>query len=331
MPDEAVVAVTNLEYAKGRSVFEAASGHAMRCVEAPSEESALAAFVKKHGIRHVIVGVEPYKEALYEAIPEGGVIARFGVGYDGLDLARAAEHGLLCTNTPGVLDESVAEQAVALMLAAARHVTHLDKGVHAGEWSPRLGVELQGKTLAVIGCGAIGSRVGRIAALGFGMQVLGCRRNPDAADLRGEFGFASVSASFEETVRDADFVSLHIPSVPETAKFLNETRLQAIPSHAWLINTARGAVVDESALYNALREGRLAGAALDVYAEEPYSPSDPRHDLRTIDNVIMTPHTGSSTVEACERMATRALENIVRASEARFGEMDLLNPDALKR
>jgi lactate dehydrogenase-like 2-hydroxyacid dehydrogenase len=287
----------------------------------------LADAVCEQGIRHVIVGVDRYVGPLYDAMETGGVIARFGVGHDGVDKDLATRKGLLCTNTPAVLDDSVAELTIALVLAAARHVPAGVAATRRREWSPKVGRELRGKRLAIIGCGSIGRRVARIASSGFGMDVTGCDViSVDMKRMRDEFGFTDVVTDFAAAVADADYVSLHIPGTPETRHLVNRERLETMPGRAWLINTARGTVVDETALFDAISEGRLAGAALDVFEREPYDPVQPDKDLRTLENVVMTPHIGSSTQEACHRMALRALRNIGLAEERRFDEMDLLNP-----
>jgi phosphoglycerate dehydrogenase-like enzyme len=322
-----VVTVTQLEYDKARGVFEAAAREGLRCVAAPADEPGLARAIGASAARHAIVGVEPYTGALYEALPRGGVIARFGIGHDGIDKARATAKGLYATNTPGVLDDSVAEHAIALMLAAARQVPRVAGEVRRSVWSPRMGRELAGKTLAVIGCGPIGRRVAQIAAFGLGMRVIGCDiADVDVESLRRTCGFADVVRDFAAAVAEAAFVSLHIPSTPQTRRFLNAERLGCLRTDAWLINTARGAVVDEIALYDAVESGRLGGAALDVFEREPYTPAAAEKDLRTLEAVIMTPHVGSSTQEACDRMAERALANIRLAEAGRYEEMDLLNP-----
>ena len=160
------------------------------------------------------------------------------------------------------------------------------------------------------------------------MRVIGCRRSATASG--GPAGdFESVTTEFSVAVRDADYVSLHITADPDNLRFMNRDRLSMIPARAWLINTARGAVVDEPALYDALAGARLAGAALDVFDREPYVPADPARDLRTLPNVILTPHVGSHTREANRLMAQRALQNILRAEARDFGGMDLLNPEVL--
>jgi len=325
------VAVTELEYRKAEPLFVRAAQDGCECVPALAEEAALAAAIGERSIRHVILGVEKYAGLLYQALSPGGVIARFGVGHDGVDKSQATARGLLCTNTPGALDDSVAEHAINLLFAAARRTVGQAADLRAGKWAPQLGFELKGRTLAIIGCGTIGRRVGQIAARGLGMKVVGCEvAQVDVPRLQQEFGFASVVNDFMEAVRGAAFVSLHIPSLPETRHFLNADRLRLLPAGCWVVNTARGALVDETALFEALAGGRLGGAALDVFEREPYAPVAPGKDLRTLDNVVMTPHISSTTREACDRMASRALRNIQLAEAGKHKEMDLLNPQVLE-
>lgn len=330
MSETTIVAVTQFEYDKAPNIFDAAVKDGYTCIPTPADESELSQMIRETGARHVILGVEQYHNTLYDALPKGGVIARYGVGYDAIDLARATEKGILCVNTPGVLEGSVAEYTVTLILAAARHLPELHHDVRTGSWGPQLGRELKGKKLAIIGCGHIGCSVARIASAGFGMEVTGCEvRYVDSNVLKREYGFSEIVKDFSQAVAQADYVSLHIPSTPATKRFINARRLGLMPSQSWLVNTSRGAVVDEIALYDALSEKKIGGAALDVFDSEPYSPASPDKDLRTIDNVIMTPHIASSTVEACERVAERALRNIQLADQGEYENMDLLNPDVL--
>jgi phosphoglycerate dehydrogenase-like enzyme len=306
-----VVIVTEPEFRKAERILGSASE--VRCVAAPADEPQLAAAIRDAGARAAIVGVQPYRDALYAALPRGGVIARFGVGHDGIDKAQATHAGILCTNTPGVLEQSVAELTMLLILAASRHLPEVTGRMANGEWHARTGGEIRGKSLAVIGRGRIGNAVMQAARDGFGMQVVCAGRNDD----------------FTIAASDADFVSLHLPANADTHHFLNRERLAAMSPHAWIINTARGSVVDEAALYDALAAGRIAGAALDVFEREPYVPVDRAHDLRTLPNVILTPHIGSNTVDANARMAGRALRNVRLAAAGDYGQLDLLNPDVL--
>lgn len=306
-----IVAVTAEDFGKAESVFRSTPGAS--CISVPGPEEQLAAAIRAAAARAVVIGPKPYRDALYHALPRGGVIARFGVGHDGVDKALATQNGLLCTNTPGVLDQSVAELAMALILAAARHVVSLTTQMKDGRWAPQAGIEMKGRTLAIIGCGRIGSALARIASQGFDMQVRCVGRRDD----------------YESAVSNADFVSLHIPATPENVSYIDHKRLAVLSSRSWLINTARGAVVDERALYDTLTTRRIAGAAIDVFETEPYTPKDPARDLRTLENVILTPHVGSYTPEANHRMARRALRNILLAEAGEFGAMDLVNPEVL--
>jgi len=327
VPDpDVIVAVTEPEFRRAEATFTNAKG--ISCRVAPADEAPLAAAIAAMGARHAIVGHWPYREALYHALPRGSVLARFGVGHDGIDKVKATAAGLLCTNTPGVLDQSVAELTMAFISAAARHVTTTDGEMRGGAWKQRQGVELAGKTLAIIGAGRIGTAVARIASAGFGMRVVGCRVSA-LAGVPAEPPYAEITNDFRRAVESASFVSLHMPTTPANLKYVNRERLAMLRPDAWVINTARGAVVDEAGLYDALAGGRLGGAALDVFDVEPYQPVDPSRDLRTLPNVILAPHVGSHTVESNRRMAQRAIQNVLFGHAGRFEEMDLLNPQVL--
>jgi phosphoglycerate dehydrogenase-like enzyme len=321
------VLVTESEYRKAEGCFQAAAG--LECLRAPDTEADLASAIREAHASYVVVGSGTYSGPLYEALQAGGVIARFGVGHEGIDKARATEARLLCTNTPGVLDQSVAEHTMLLVAAAARKLISMATSLVHHVWDPAMGGELHGKTLAIIGCGSIGRSVARIAALGYGMQVVGCSR-PGVPPLPEPEHFRVVVNDFAMAVRHADFVSLHVPASRDNVHFINRERLAYLGRRTWLINTSRGSVIDEDALFTALAERRLAGAALDVFAREPYAPMEGSGDLRSLESVILTPHVGSNTVEANGRMAARALQNIVLAEARAFAQMDLLNPEVLR-
>jgi phosphoglycerate dehydrogenase-like enzyme len=320
------VVVTEPEFRRAEQFF--ASTTEWTFVPAAPGEAELSAAIRQHGARHAVLGPMVYTGRLYEAVPRGGVLARYGVGHDGIDKARATRAGLLCTNTPGVLHQSVAELTMLLILAAARHLPAVDGAMRERRWAPQPGVELHGKTLAIVGCGTIGQAVARIASAGFGMRTIGVRRSTGAANAAGG-DFQAMTDDYAGAVREADYVSLHIPALPENVGFINRDRLSLLPERAWLVNTARGAVVDEAALYDAVAGKRIAGAALDVYVNEPYEPVDPDRDLRTLSAVVLLPHVGSNTADANVRMAERALANIRLAEAGDFGAMDLLNPEVL--
>jgi phosphoglycerate dehydrogenase-like enzyme len=322
-----LVLVTEPEYRRADWVFS--SWRDGTCVIAPSAEDALAQAVKDSGAHHVVVGGQPYRGPLYECLARGAVVARFGVGHEGIDKVKATTCGLLCTNTPSVLDQSVAELTFLLIAAAARHLTAIAGAMSVGQWAPKQGVELAGKTLTMVGAGRIGSAVARIARRGYDMRVVAYVRPGSAGTKQVSEDFAAITDDLSVALGEADFVTLLIPGVRENNHFINRERLAMMQPHAWLINTARGIVVDENALYDALVEGRIGGAAMDVFDKEPYVPADPARDLRTLPNVLLTPHVGSNTPEANGGMASRALQNITLAEAKEFARMDLLNPQVL--
>ncbi len=309
------ILITGLEYNKAAEIFRSAGD--FECLEAPGGEEELAEMVRVSGAKYVIAGTAKYSGPLYDALPAGGVIARFGVGYDGIDRTRAKARGIYCTNTPGALDDSVAECAIGMILLAARNFVVCASDNKNGLWKNRVGLELAGKTLAIIGCGGIGSKVARIAKAGFGMRTVGFARTHRQSEFLDAF-----TGDWLDAVKDADFVSIHLPNTPETRGFVNAQRLSMMKNSAWLINTARGAVIDEDALYDAVKENRIAGAVLDVFQNEPYAPNS--KDLRTVENIIMTPHIGSSTHEACARMALSTLANIRYCENGQLDKMNLI-------
>ena len=326
MPPRTVI-VTAPEYNRAPGVFTSSAD--LTFVPVLPAEAEVSAAIREHHARHVVVGPTAYTGQLYETLPRGGVLARYGVGHDGVDKALATAAGLLCTNTPGVLHQSVAELTMLLILAAARHLPAADSAMREGRWAPKPGVQLEGKTLAIVGCGTIGQAVARIASAGFGMRTIGIRRSTGTATAPAD-GFQATTGDYAGAVREADYVSVHIPALPENTHFIDRERLALLPERAWLVNTARGAVVDETALYDAVAEKRIAGAALDVYAREPYEPIDPSRDLRKLPDVVLLPHVGSNTADANRRMAERAVGNIRLAEAGDFGAMDLLNPEVLR-
>ena len=328
MPDTSEpVPVTDVDYVKAEETFLAAAADGIDCFSVPRDEASLCAAVREHDARAVIVGVESYRDELYNVLPRGGIIARFGVGFDGVDLDRAARAGILVTNTPGALSDTVAEYAVWLMGALARHIPRAHADMRNNRWHARVGVELKGATLALLGCGAIGRRVARIAAVGLRMNVVGYDIVDIPEEARQDMGLSSFTQDLPAALADADFVSLHMPSSPKTRHFISADTLALIPPRACLINTARGPVVDEIALYDALASGKLAGAALDVFETEPYVPRDPAKDLRTLENTVLTCHMASASTQACTRMASQALANVRAALDNRLDDCDIVNPD----
>jgi glyoxylate reductase len=253
---------------------------------------------------------------LLECAPELKIVANFGVGYNNIDVPAATQRGIMVTNTPGVLTDATADLTMALMLAVARRVVEGDRRTRQGRfrfWAPFnfLGHEITGKTLGIVGMGRIGRAVARRAA-GFDMRVLYHNRNPLSAEeeqvLRAQY------ADLKTLLQEADFVSLHTPLTPQTRHIIGSRELAWMKSDAFLINTARGAVVEEQALLETLKQGRIAGAGLDVYENEPALTPGLEH----LDNVVLLPHVGSATVETRRRMAAMAVDNLLAGLEGRM-------------
>lgn len=234
------------------------------------------------------------------------VIVRAGVGVDNIDVKAAVEKGVQVVNTPRAPTTSVAELAMGFMLALARGIVRLDKATKAGTWRKgEMGVELSGKVLGLVGLGSIGSEVARLAK-GFGMKVQAY--DPYAPrEHANQLGVKLVE--LEELLRTSDFISIHVPLTPETRGLIGKEKLDLVKPGAFLINTARGGIVDEAALYEALKTGKLAGAALDVFEKEPPPPD---HPLFTLDNFVATPHIGGSTDGAQLRIALTMAEDLLR-------------------
>jgi glyoxylate reductase len=237
------------------------------------------------------------------------VVANVAVGYDNVDVAAATERGVLVTNTPGVLTDATADLTIALILMVTRRLGEGERVVRAGErwsWSMffLLGRGLAGKTLGVIGLGAIGQATAR-RALAFGMRVVyaGPRRAPVAAEEQ----LGAEHVPLDELLGTADIVSIHCPLTADTRHLIESRRLALMRPDAYLVNTARGPIVDEAALVEALRNKTIAGAALDVFEHEP--DVDPR--LRALENVVLVPHLGSATIETRTAMGRLAARNVI--------------------
>jgi glyoxylate reductase len=252
--------------------------------------------------------------ALLQRCPGLRVVSSCSVGLDHVDVEAATLRGIPVGHTPGVLAETTADLSFALLLAAARRVVDADRKLRAGGWTREnlwqldgfLGRDVHGAVLGVIGLGAIGRAVA-VRARGFGMRVLGWSRTP--RQLEGVEW-----TSLDELLGRADFVSVHVALTPETRGLLDAAALALMKPEAMLVNTARGGIVDERALASALRAGRLAGAALDVFASEPLDPASPLLDAP---NLVLTPHIGSASVATRTRMAELAVDNLLAGLEGR--------------
>jgi D-3-phosphoglycerate dehydrogenase len=254
------------------------------------------------GCEGYIAGVDTIDRSALAAADRLRVIARYGVGVDRVDLEAAREKGIVVTNTPGANSTSVAELAIGLMLSLARMIPLANQETRAGK-PPRIqGVLLEGKVVGLLGLGAIGKRVAR-RLQGFDCTVLAYDPAVDAAGAR-EVG--AVLCSQEEVVTKSDFLSLHVPVLPETREMVDAPFLAQMKPGAFLINTARGELVDEVALFEALKSGHLTGAALDAFAQEPPSEDNP---LFSLPQVIATPHMGAHTDGATNAMGWGALRD----------------------
>lgn len=240
--------------------------------------------------------------AVIEAADVLEIIGRAGVGLDNIDLEAAKERGLKVLNTPGATAISVAELTLGLILGCLRAIPYLDRALRTGRWEKkRKGIELYGKTVGIIGLGRIGSEVAkRLQA--FGAKVLAY--DPYAKDSPW-----AKRVDLETLLRNADIITLHVPLTPETRHLINADQIRQMKNGAILINTARGGIVDEQALYDALVSGKLRAAALDVYETEPL-PED--HPLRSLDQAILTPHTGAQTEEGQIRAAVELADRILQ-------------------
>ena len=285
------------------SVFEGSAAHerarALGEVRVHAErgaenETELERRIGSAGIAINIRAHARFTEAVFRACPRLKMISIWGTGTDNIDLAAAARHGVTVCNTPGINAYAVAEHTIALMLAAARRIPGIDREMRAGAWPRDMLVQLHGKTLAVFGAGAIGARVAQLAR-GFGMEVLSWSARADTAAAKDDF------------LRRADFVTLHLRLVPETRGFIGRREFGLMKREAFLINTSRGALVDREALLDALASGRIAGAGLDVYHEEPLKPDDP---LLSSARTVLSPHIAGQTPEVRRDGLLCAVENI---------------------
>lgn len=256
------------------------------------------------------------------ALPTLALIAVFGTGTDNIDLEAAARLGVAVCNAPGANARSVAEHALALTLAVARAIPAHEHALRAGQWRHFEGPELEGKTFGVVGLGAIGQQAARIATA-FGMHVVAWSPTRDENRARG---CGAELVELEELLRRADVISLHLAATERTRGIIGARELAMLKRSAILINTARGALIDEQALVTALRERRIFGAGLDVFVEEPLPAG---HPLTTLDNVVLTPHAGWVTREARERLLRRPVENIAAFLAGR--PQHIVNPAALAR
>jgi glyoxylate reductase len=290
----------------------------------PPREVLLEAVREAEGL--VTLVTERVDETLLAAAPRLRVVSNVAVGYDNVDVAAATRRGVVVTNTPDVLTETTADLAWALLLAAARRVAEADRFTRAGRWKAwglelLLGQDVYGRTLGVVGMGRIGRAVARRAG-GFRMRVLYTSRTR-CEEVERELG--AEWRALDDLLAEADFVTLHTPLTQETRHLIGRERLRRMKPTAVLVNTARGAVVDEQALVEALRERWIWAAGLDVFEQEPLPPDSP---LLSLDNVVLAPHIGSASFTTRARMAEMAAENCLAVLSGRRPP-NPVNPEAL--
>jgi lactate dehydrogenase-like 2-hydroxyacid dehydrogenase len=238
------------------------------------------------------------------------IVANFGVGFNNIDVEAAKARGVAVSNTPDVLTDATADLAITLLLMVARRTGEGERHLRGGHWTGwrpthMMATHVTGKTLGLVGMGRIARAVAKRAHHGFGMKVIYHDPFPPPADVAAALG-AEPRAELDEVLREADFVSLHCPATPETRHLMNRERLARMRPDAFLVNTARGDVVDEGALVEALQQKKIAGAGLDVFEREP----EVTRALLSMENVVLLPHLGSATTETRVAMGMRALENL---------------------
>jgi D-3-phosphoglycerate dehydrogenase len=281
-------------------------------------ESELARFVP--GCKASVAGSEPYTRAILKANPQLKVIARVGVGYDAVDVEAATECGVAVCIAPGTNQDSVAEHTMLLILGCARTIITQHNGVVAGKWPRNANVPIRGQTLGIVGLGRIGKAVA-LRGIAFGMRVVAHEPFPDAAFV-AKHGITMLS--LDDTIRQADFLSLHAPMSPQSRHLINAKTLALMKPTAYLINTARGGLINEADLYDALKSRKIAGAGLDVFEQEP-PPAN--HPWFSLDNVVLTAHTAGVDWKSRDDMAMCAAQAIVDLSQGKWPAEKIVNPE----
>ena len=265
---------------------------------------------------------------VFDSAPNLKIVAQMAVGFDNVDVAEATKRGIYVTNTPGVLTETTADFAWALLMALARRVVEADKYVRTGQWKvgwhPMMlqGRDIYGATLGIVGLGRIGCAIA-LRAKGFNMKVLyhDVLRRPDC-EKEYDLKFTDVDTIF----RTADFITINTPLTKETHHLVDEKKLRMMKKTAYIVNNARGPIVDQNALYKALKEGWIAGAALDVFEKEPTPVDNP---LLKLDNIVVAPHISSASYETRSKMAEMVAENLIAYFEGKTPP-NLVNPEVAK-
>ena len=270
------------------------------------------------GVDAYIAGLDEITGKAIEAAHKLKVISKYGAGVDNIDIEPATRRKIVVTNTPGTNTEAVADLTFGSMLAVARKIPQADRSTKKGEWKKFFGAAIYGKTLGIVGMGEIGKAVAR-RAKGFNMRIIYWSRRRKL-DIEEETG--AQYTDFKSVLREVDFVSLHLALTSETKNIIGENEMRLMRPTAFLINTARGPLIDEDALYRCLRDEVIKGAAVDSYSDEPPRGSP----LLSLDNIITTPHTGAYTYEALRNMGMTSVENIIDVLEERKPKY-IVNPE----
>jgi D-3-phosphoglycerate dehydrogenase / 2-oxoglutarate reductase len=275
------------------------------------------------GIDASLAGSEPYTRKVIEAMPDLKIIARAGVGYDGVDVQAATDHGIAVTFAPGTNQDAVAEHTFMLILALAKSLIPQHTRIQQGEWPRKANLPLRGRIMGLVGLGRIGKAVA-LRASTFQMNVVAYEPYPDKGFI-DKHGIKL--ASLEEVLKQADYVSLHLPATDDSRHLINRKTLALMKPTAFLVNTARGAVVDETALLEALTTKKIAGAGLDVLEEEP--PRD--NPLVKLDNVVLTAHMAGVDLQSRDDMALLAAQCIARLARGEWPTECIVNPEVKGR
>lgn len=271
------------------------------------------------GMTATLAGSEPYTRKVLNSLPELRLIARAGVGYDGVDVAAATERGIAVAIAPGTNQDAVTEHAFGFILGLAKNIINQHLRIKNGEWPRHAGQPVRGTTLGLIGLGRIGKAMAQ-RGQAFGMKIVAYEPYPDKAFVEKH---QIKLTTLDDVLKTADWVSLHIPASPESKHLINKKSIELMKPTAYLINTARGAVVNEADLYEALKSKRLAGAGLDVFDQEPPGANP----LFTLDNVIVTAHTAGVDTQSRDDMALVAAQVIARCARGEWPADCIVNPE----
>jgi phosphoglycerate dehydrogenase-like enzyme len=272
------------------------------------------------GVSASLAGSEPYTRRVITASPMLRVIARAGVGYDAVDVEAATDRGVAVAIAPGTNQDSVAEHTFALILALAKNVVAQHPAVKAGQWPRQANLPLRGRTLGIAGLGRIGKAVA-LRGEAFKMRLLAHEPLPDLQFARDHH---VTLVSLEQLLRESDYLTLHVPLVPESRQMINRSTLALMKPTAFLVNTARGGLVNEGDLADALRSKRIAGAAIDVFEQEPPAKD---HPFFTLENVVLTPHGAGVDLQSRDDMALSAARAIVALSKGEWPAEQIVNPE----